>query len=348
MAHRYSFLLFLLPLFAMLTACNPQLDVFAPEKELYSVYGVLDPNLDSNYVRIGRVFQVNSDAYVYAAGQDLQASDLAVTLEGGGKTYIGQLDDYPPKDSGLFHPGLSLYRFDTPPSDRLEPGVVYTLHVRHRDDDLLHITAETRIPYNPRLISPGPYIYSPVSGQYTFNTVEFNDDVSVTFEKGEEEGYELRVWIKYWDGEKMAEFRWGPSRIEFESDGCAGSVFYNRTCYKIGGKSLPTSFAAAVAQSPGIPYMVDTVRVARSLDALSADSRLELTVVDKHLARFLNSVTPFGYGLNLLLDKSDYTNISGGNPGIFGAIQRKHHAIFLGSCTLYHAGLQPTPSFVCD
>lgn len=348
MKHRFSFLLPLLILLALLAACHPQVDVFAPEKEIYAIYGVLDPSLDSNYVRIGRAFQVEGDAYDYALGQDLQASDLAVTLEGGGKIYLGQLDTHQPKDSGLFHPGLSLYRFDTPPGERLVPGTVYTLHVRHPDDDLLHITAETRIPYNPRLISPGPFIYNAASGQYTLNTVEFNDDVSVSFEKGEEEGYEFRVWVKYWDGEKMAEFRWGPSRIAFASEGCVGSVLFNRSCFKLPGRSLPISFAAAVSRSPGIPYMVDTVRLARSLDGLSKDTRLELTVVDKHLANYLNGATPFGYGLNLLMDKDDYTNISGGHPGIFGAVQRRHHYIFLGACTLYHAGLQLSPSFNCD
>lgn len=328
--------------------CYPELDIYGPEKELYGIYGVLDPALDTQRVRIGQVFRVNGDAYVFSGDNDLSVNDLSVTVEGAGKRYEAFLDVSQPKDSGMFHPGLSHYTFLTTGADRLQPGEVYTLHVRHPDDDSLNIWAETRIPYNPRIVSPGPHIYSPATGQYSYNTVEFNDDATFTFEKGQEEGYEFRVFVKYWDGEKITEFRWGPSRISFESEGCVGNVFYNRTCFRIPGRSLPTTFAAAVSQSPGIPYMVDTVRTARALDSLSHDTRLELTVVDKHLSNYLNGVTPFGFGLNLLLDKKDYTNISGGHAGIFGAIQRKQHYIFLGECTVYQAGLLGAAPIFCN
>jgi hypothetical protein len=345
---RHCSLASLLLLCGWLSGCNPEVDVYAPEKEIYAIYGVLEPALDTQYVRIGKVYQSRAAADTYGHNNDLSAPDLAVTVEGADTTFEAFLDLAQPKDSGTFDPRMSLYAFLTPPGHKLQPGAEYTLHVRHPDDDSLHITATTRIPYNPRIVSPGPYIYSAQSQRYTFNSVEFNSDASFTFEKGAEEGYEWRVWVRYWDGEKMAEYRWGPSRILFESSGCPGNPFYNRYCYKVPGKSVPYSMRGVVERSPGTPMMMDTVRTARSLAALSKDTRLELTVVDKHLALYLYGVSPFGFGLNLLIDKDNHTNISGGHAGIFGSIQRVHHYIFLGGCTLYIAGLTPQQPSFCE
>jgi hypothetical protein len=349
MKQREWYLLALLPFISVFhLGCHPEVDVYAPAKEMYGVYGVLDPALDTQYVRIGKLFQVEGDAYDYSNQYDLSADDLLVTLEGGDSTYSSFLQLEATKDSGLFHPGLSVYGIETRDGGSLKPGSMYTLHVRHRDDDLLDISATTRVPFNPRIVAPGPYIYNTASRTYTYNTVEFNEDVSLTLEKNADEGYEWRIYVKYWDGEKIDEYRWGPSRIRFESDGCPGSGNYNRTCFRIAEQLMPSSFAAHVSQTPGIPYMVDTVRLAHSLAELSKDTRLELTVVDNHLAKYLNGATPFGFGLNLLLDKRDYTNISGGNTGIFGAVQRRTHYIFLGECTVFRAGLSLNPPFNCQ
>ncbi|MBC7695726.1 MAG: DUF4249 family protein [Burkholderiales bacterium] len=67
-----------------LTSCKNDLDVLAPGEESVSVYGVLNPNLAVQNIRINKVYLTNGDALV--TGQNAEdinygAGELKVTLE---------------------------------------------------------------------------------------------------------------------------------------------------------------------------------------------------------------------------------------------------------------------------
>src|SRR5262249_27113798 len=123
--------------------------------------------------------------------------------------------------------------------------------------------------------------------------------------------------------------------------GCQSNVSQGEMCYEITKASVPNVLHSVFDDfHPDTVYLYDTVRVAQSLDSLSRKTWMEVTAVDSFLSNYLYASNPFGFGTNLLLDKPDFTNISGENTGIFGAIHTARRYVFLGDCARYLAGLR--------
>lgn len=59
-----------LPFAVMFFACSTDIDLYADYKEVPVIYGLLDANADTNYVKISRVFSVEGDAYQTALNPD--------------------------------------------------------------------------------------------------------------------------------------------------------------------------------------------------------------------------------------------------------------------------------------
>ena len=59
-----------LPLATLFFACSTDIDFYADYKEIPIIYGILDANADTNYVKITRVFSVEGDAYQTAINPD--------------------------------------------------------------------------------------------------------------------------------------------------------------------------------------------------------------------------------------------------------------------------------------
>lgn len=319
--------------------CKPEVDIYAPARDIYVVYGVLDPGQDTQYVRVGMAFQPPGDVYAYAGLADLGGRGLDVRITGDGKSWVGMPMESVVKDSGFFSASLAVYGFVTSGTDRIRAGERYVLQIKRPEDGRLNIQAETVVPEAPVIVSPGPFVYNAEHEKYTLNTLDFADDTDLRFEMREGDGYEVRVLVDFWDGEKMQVFRWGPSRIERESNGCNGSSSPYRACYQLAGRAMPNAFRLRLARSPGPVALYDSVRVASTLDSLSRVARVEVTTVDAALTKYLHGNTAFGFGLNLLMDKQEYSNISDGHTGIFGSINRGKQDIFIGECTKYLAGL---------
>lgn len=64
------FVLLCLVAAAFLAACSTDVDLYADYKEVPVVYGVVDANADTNYVKITRAFYVQNDAYQVASNPD--------------------------------------------------------------------------------------------------------------------------------------------------------------------------------------------------------------------------------------------------------------------------------------
>ena len=73
------FSLLYLPLAALFYACSTDIDLYADYKEVPVIYGILDANADTNYVKINRVFSVEGDAYQTAHNPD--SSNFAGKLD---------------------------------------------------------------------------------------------------------------------------------------------------------------------------------------------------------------------------------------------------------------------------
>lgn len=330
---------FLLTLF---WGCNPEVEVFAIEKELYLVNGVLNQNAEEQFIRVSKVFQTEGDAILFAAENDVTLNNLQVRIEGGGKVYEAEAVSNLPRDPGVFPREQSIYRFETAGADSLIAGERYDLYVRKPGDSTFLITAYTDIPTTPLITSPGAYVYSPADTVFTYNTIDFTGDFVVRFNASSGHGYEVRVTADFWDGREMKTAQWGPTRVFQEPVGCTGNINTGKMCYEIRERIVPISLLKYTRDAPGPIAFYDTVRIARQAEQLSQNTRIEVTAIDTFLTTYLRAETAFGFGANLLMDKPAVTNISGENVGIFGSINTSWRYLFLSSCTKFVAGFSPS------
>ena len=114
--------------------CSEEVDLYAPEEEIYAVFGLLDATADTQYVRISQVFQPRADAVEFAANYDPSVPGLEVTVMGGGHRYVAQWQDSLLKDtlSGDFGRYTGAYFFVAEDSARLIRGEVYSRYTYAR------------------------------------------------------------------------------------------------------------------------------------------------------------------------------------------------------------------------
>ena len=75
---------FIVIVFALFGGCSNKLNLLAPYKEMVSVYGLLDQDDTTHYIRIERVFQGAGSAYTFAQNPDsvyFTSGELTVKLE---------------------------------------------------------------------------------------------------------------------------------------------------------------------------------------------------------------------------------------------------------------------------
>ncbi|MBL0018435.1 MAG: DUF4249 family protein [Bacteroidetes bacterium] len=330
-------------------SCNPEVDIYAPERELYAVYGVLNPKSSQQLVSVTKVFQSEGDPGLYAATNDLSARGLNVELHSDSTVLRANLIEIPDSMSGLFPLTTGVYQFQTTGADVLKPGERYDLLITKPDEPEFRISAHTEIPTAPILISPeGPY-YSAMHQTFTYPTIDFSEEVGVTFRRGTGIGFEIRVYVKFWDGSTERTAMWGPTPIFLEPKRCQADLANGQMCRIIPKRSVTNALHSVFADfQPDTVYVHDTVKVAHVLDLLSKKSWLEVTCVDSALTYYLYANNPFGFGTNMLIDKQEYSNISGDNIGIFGSINTTFRYFFLGSCSRWLAGLRGAQPTGCD
>lgn len=322
----------------VLASCSPDFEVYAPEKELFVVYGVLNPHSPVQYVTVTKVFQYDGDAYAYAGANDLTARGLTVRLLADSTIWTSTLVEVTDSSPSLFSQTTGAYRFETTGGMALQPGKRYQLEITKPDDPQLHITAFTNIPTAPALREPGPPIFSAMHGTFTFPTIDFSQDVDVYFERGSGNGFELRLYTEYWDQGHRHVARWGPTHVFKEPVRC--NVGATGGCYQITANAVSRELHSAFALYPDTVEVYDTLRVAHSLDSLNRSVWMEVTAIDTFLTSYLTANTAFGFGLNLLMDRQEFSNISGDNAGVFGSINTASNFLFLSSCTRWMAGLR--------
>jgi hypothetical protein len=322
----------------MAAACSPDVDVYAPERELYVVYGVLDKAAALQYVTVTKVFQYEGDAYAYAAATDLTARGLRVRLLADSTAWEGQLVDLQDTLSNLFSNSTGAYRFETSGGQALQSGKRYDLEITKPDNTDFLITAYTVIPTQPIIKAPGNPIYSASLGLYSYPTMEFADEQMIYFERGSGSGFEVRVYVEYHAGAKTHIARWGPTAVFKAAVGC--NVDTKDGCYKIPRGSVPNVLHSIFSTYPDTVTVIDTLRRAYTLDSLDKTAWVEVTAIDSFLTNYMIANSPFGFGINLLMDKAEYSNISGDNAGVFGSIRVRKQYIFLDACTKYLSGLR--------
>lgn len=321
-------------------ACSTDFEVLAPEKEIIVVYGVLDAQNEEQFIKVSKVFQFEGDAYAFASMQDLSLNGLDVRLSNDSTTWIAEQVPQMPKEEGMFLPVQSIYRFHTEGNHALVPGETYTLEIRRSAGEDLMVTAHTRVPLAPEFIYPtGPYHLA--NGTYVNPTLDFNQNLTINLRKGMTgTGYELRLLVDFLSDGTPKQARWGPTPVFTESVRCGESI--STLCYGIPKNQVLLDLRGDLLSAGGEIEYPEGVLQSNDPAALSRTCILEATAVDSFLTTYLRGAQSFGYGLNMLMDKPEYSNLSGPVEavGIFGSIHRSEVVLNLGICSQYLCGLK--------
>jgi hypothetical protein len=319
-----------------LASCSTDFEVFTDAKEAYVVYGVLNPTQDTQFVKITRVFQTDGDAVAYAEANDPTVASLDVRLVGDSAIWPAVVVRDHPRDPGLFMPGQAIYAFPSTGGSVLEPGERYTLEIRKPDDPNFLITATTQVPLQPTIRSPrGPY--TGVGGRFTWPTLDFENDLTVEYNQGDAAAWELRIGFKYLKDSVPQESKMKLRGILLPEEGCAADP--PLMCYPIEAYVFPRWILSLTEFSVGEIQYTDEPRVVSTIDSLPQVCYLEVTAIDSQLTLFLRGNDPGEFGINLLMDKQEYSNISGDHYGIFGSINTDLSWIYMSQCTQYLGGL---------
>ncbi|MFK7926393.1 MAG: DUF4249 family protein [Bacteroidia bacterium] len=332
-------LIFTLLLFTY--GCSERVDVNAPPKDIWVVYGVLDPQIETQDLRIGKAFQVEENAFTYAETHDPAVKGLSVRLSGGGESWEAIEVDSIQKGEGDFSSQTSLYRFETGRS--LQEGEKYTLSVGWPDDSSFQLLAETRIPPEPQLLSP--QILGVFEDQCLMG-IRFEDSVQVIFKRkrnndvfGDAFRYQIGIQLNYTENNVDKTYRFGPTRIFEKNVGC-GNVGDGVVCYQLPEGGVVRGIQARW-DDPLATYDIDDATLCGVPADLSRFLEVKVTAIDSALGRYMFANDPTAFNLNTY--RIEYSNIRGSAAavGIFGSINHHNIPVNMSSCTRQLIGLEP-------
>lgn len=349
-------------LIILLAACRTDFEVYAPEQEVYVVYGVLDSEDSVQYVRVSKAYQVDGDAFVYASQNDLSREGLDIQIKGNGATYQGvPVTDIPKDSTGIFLPSQTVYRFvtdGTTDAPRLVNEAQYNLTIGVGDKPNF-ITAKTILPGVPQLREP----ISPNAGggqdsclkklllegrvRFEWNNVErtFCSDRTIS--------YEVRAKLFFQENGVDRVIEYGPTDPEKcnSGAGCNG-VSDSRVCMQFGEREVLNYFKLFMPESPNLAYTYDnSPDCFYNTSALPSSFIVEITAIDEFLSNYMEVNNPSVVDLSGA--RLEYTNINSEDAvtvGIFGSTTSYEAPFLMTPCSEYlldlNGTLQPFTSCV--
>jgi hypothetical protein len=321
--------------------CSTDFEVYAPEKEIRSVYCVLNPRADVQLVRVAKAYQVKGDAIAYAGANDFSMKNLVVKLKAGNKTWTAVEVPNFPKDSGIFMPSHTVYQFTTdgtPGKDTLAFDTEYTLEIGTPDADD-YITAKTWIPQLPRIRGDLNIIFG-AGNQKCLPRLFLDREYSFIWKTlSEQINYEVRVGLNFEANGVRDSIIWGPSSMfNSTSPKCTSQ----ECTYKFGEKELLRDFARSMPELPNVNYTYntqDSCAPENMLHLLPKSLWFEVTAIDQFLSNYLIVNDPAVTDLNTT--KPEYTNLSGNIEavGIFGSYVTDRRYAIMQACSEYLLGL---------
>jgi hypothetical protein len=316
-----------------LAGCNNELDVNAPAKDIYVVFGVLDPDKPVQEIRIQKAFLTEGNAIEYGANNDISLKNATVTLTCDGCTPFTLLAKDTVKAEGDFYRPHTLYV--TRPEDRLVPGNSYTLRVSLPGQENI-ITATTVVPTRPRItqpdsLQPGTEGLSEQYATAAFNARNFTIRFvpRAFFATGAiGVAFELRIFFDYAsNGVAQPQLRFGPGNPYLLRSNGQGEIILGQAFQAY----LSQILAARHSASDQLTFD----------DSNKAEScRIEIAALDRELYNYMRVNSPAFVDFNTI--SPEYTNIKGGF-GILGASTRTSRYVRLQACTKYLARLNNTP-----
>ncbi len=347
---RFSVLFFaVLLLFIGAMSCSTEIDINAPEKPIWAVYGVLNQEDSRQFVRISMGFLPEGNALEYAKENDLSVKDLRVTLTAeSGKTYqASQLDEVLKEpENGTFYSLTTLYTFDTEGENALVGGEKYTLRIAKIGDDEFELHAETALPLIPRISRPSLTLCSGNGKGLQALSLDKETRVEWSDKRAQEEGvrgkaFELRAFLAYEENGMSDTVKFGPSRM-IDIKACG-----TQYCYRFREKELISTFLTRMDQQPGAFYTYVDSPTCSQPELLANSFWYELTAIDSFLYNYRLANDPLFTDFNT--SRPEFSNILGTETavGIFGSISITRQYAAFNSCTRYLLNLngerQPNP-----
>ncbi|HHG85612.1 MAG TPA: DUF4249 family protein [Bacteroidetes bacterium] len=323
---------------ATISSCSTEFEVYAPEKEIRSVYSILKQADSVQYVRVAKAFQVEGDAVAYAAQNDLSIQNLDVRLtliSDPNQTWQGvQIDNFPKDPNGSFVTTHTVYKFSTAGADSLVPGERYRLEVGTADQPG-YVVGETTIPGLPR-IKGNLQILSGAGQSKCLPKVSLDKKFNFYFQKLEPGvHYEVRVFLHFEANGDPRTVTFGPSELFDSNRRCnqgSGSI-----CFQFGEHELLRTFLRAMPEDVFTLYTYNTtdscVFNPAWTDRLPKSLSFEVTAVDEYLSNYITVNNPKFSDFSGT--KPEYTNLSGniGVVGVFGSTHSDLRYAIMRQCS---------------
>lgn len=325
-------------------SCDETFELNAPYEDIYVVYGILDPTADTQHVRISLGFLPEEDAVEFARDYDGAIPGLSVMIIGDDISVEGEfIGDIAKSDQGDFADSTGAYRFITSGNSRLKSGGKYQLEIRRPDEPEFLLEASTRIPNEPRILSPTRFASS---GEYCLPTINVEDTVSVLIKLNETPDnqsayFEVRWLLRYEEGGKQWELSTRPSPIFNKNVRCALAGNGN-LCYSTGNGSVLDQWKVDIPEeAESLPI---NVRCSRIPIELTRNAELQVTALDSVLSKYILANDPKEKNFNTI--RREFTNISGTAMavGVFGSIAYDNEPFLLSRCAENELGLMNDPT----
>lgn len=344
----------LLPILAMLLiGCNPSFEINNEPEEIRLLLCVLNPEDSVQYIRLARGFQIEGDAQLYAAENDLSVSGAAISMTGtNGTQYTATPVAGLVKDSlGDFFPGQMVYKIITdgsgPGKELLEPGTRYRLEVGTPDAETF-MYAETTIPWLPIFIG-NLEIQDGAGALKCLPEFDLRYPLAVSWRPGNSQSFEIRVKLRYEINGIPDSITWGPTDLVIENDGCFEGN--DRMCYNFSGRELLNYYKARMPQGwVDYTYDMEDSCVINPWNEPEINAEMprsfefEVSGLDSHLTRYMFS-TDQG-SLELTAAREPYTNVRSQmrTVGVFGSYSIDRKWAQMAWCSEYLLALNFRPA----
>ncbi|TAE60914.1 MAG: DUF4249 family protein [Bacteroidetes bacterium] len=338
-----------------LAACSTDIDLNAPEKDIWVVYSVLNQGDTVQYVRVSRVFLPESDALQYAKEFDQSVKGLNVKLTGNNQTYLAvQIDSVPknPQD-GTFYPYTTLYKISTAGNRALAPGKTYNLEITRPGTDTFFLKAQTLVPERVRFLSPST---TPGPGQQKcLRQVMLELDYKIEFSPGNGEGFENRVYLDYTENNVPKTVSYGPTDMYSENFRCTTGATGSTLCYQFREYEIIQGLYNEMQPQDQNIYVYDVNdqnKCKEIPENLPKVFRFEVTAMDKYLSSYRRANDPKFTDFNTV--RPEYSNITASEGsqalGIFGSYTTEFARARLSPCAEYllHLNNVEKPESPCE
>ena len=331
--------------------CSTEVDINAPAKDIWVVNGVLNTQLDQQYIRITRGFLPEGNAFDFARENDLSAKGLVVELRGANQIYLAVEVDSVPKEpaAGIFYPTTTLYRFDTQGQQALKERERYDLVITKPDNNEFFLRAHTSVPTRasfPDLTIPGG------GQQRCLRPALLEGEFKLEFGRGNASAFEIRAFLDYEEDGVPKMVDYGPTPAFTDDFRC--NVGGSLICYKFREKEILRTLLTDMNIQPNREYTYavnENTRCNSVVADLPQAFRVEVTSLDTFLYTYQVINNPQFTDFNTV--RPEYTNITGSDElvyGIFGSVSVIHVSYQLSECSTFLLQLNDAkaPSTPCE